>query len=67
MKENKVLKQIKTKLISNNALVTKADKGNTVVLIDKDEYLSKVNEFIVINNTIMIQTDPTNRVCQSFE
>ena len=43
MKENKTLKQIKTKLIDNNALITKADKGKTVVVIDRDEYTSKVN------------------------
>ena len=37
-------------LIDNNALITKVVKGNTVVLIDKDEYTSKVNKFIVNNN-----------------
>ena len=43
LKENKTLKQIKTKMIDNNALITKADKENTVVIIDRDEYLSLIH------------------------
>ena len=31
----------------------------TVVIIDRDEYTSKVNEFILNNNIVMIQMDPT--------
>ena len=59
VKENKILKQLKTKLNDNNALVMKADKGNTIVIIDKDEYTLKVNEFIKNNNITMVQIDPT--------
>ena len=57
--EIKTLKQIKNKLSDNNAFITKADKGNTIVVMDKDQYTLKVNDFINNNNIEMIQVDPT--------
>ena len=41
--EFKTLKKIKTKLIDNNARITKADKGNTLVVIDNDTYTQTVS------------------------
>ena len=37
MNEIKTLKQIKEKLSNNDALITKADKGNTIVIMDKNQ------------------------------
>ena len=54
------LKKIKTKLIDNNARITKADKGHTLVVIDNDTYTQKVNEFISDNNIKVLNSDPTD-------
>ena len=43
--ELRILNQIKDKLHENKALITKADKGNSVVIIYKDEYVQKVKNF----------------------
>ena len=50
-KERKTLVNLKKKLTDNHALVTKADKGNTVVIMDTNTYNEidvlrmKLNEF----------------------
>jgi hypothetical protein len=44
--EKKVLNQIKKKLISNKAIISKADKGNSIVIIYQDDYDQKVLNFI---------------------
>lgn len=57
--DRKNLLSIKEKLNSNNAFVTKADKGNTVVVMYKDEYDIKVRQFLEDNNIIPLEKDPT--------
>ena len=38
--------KLKNKIKKNDIIVTKADKGNTMVLLRKDEYIKKTEEFI---------------------
>jgi len=57
-KERQIIHKIKNKLILNKAIITKADKGNTVVIIYQQEYQNKIRDFIVNNNLITIN-DPT--------
>jgi hypothetical protein len=47
--ETTLIKSIKQKLIQNNAMATKADKGNTLVIIYINEYDQKIQEFIADN------------------
>ena len=42
----KDLQRLNRKLKENNILHIKADKGNSVVLIEKQEYINKINKFI---------------------
>ena len=49
-KEDKILKQRKGKLLKNTAFVTKADKGNSIVILYQDDYNTKVEDFISNNN-----------------
>jgi hypothetical protein len=42
-------------------MVTKADKGKTVVIIDKNIYIQKVENFLTDNNFIQLTQDPTNK------
>ena len=39
----------------------KADKGNAIVIINKEDYLSKTLDFINKNKFIKIKKDPTDK------
>ena len=60
-KHAKNIKNIKQKLTDNNAIITKSDKGNTVVIINQQEYIQKSLDFIKDNNIKIIQSDPTKK------
>ena len=55
------LKNIKKKLKLNNAIITKADKGNTVVVMNQSSHQEKVYKFIENNNIKKVQHDPTEK------
>ena len=50
----------------NNALITKADKGHTLVIIHNDTYTQKVHKFISDNNIEIIKFDPTDSYVRSL-
>ena len=60
-KEYSTIKSIHKKLNQHNAMITKADKGKTTVIINKEEYNNKVMEFLLENNFKQINKDPTNK------
>ena len=66
-KERQVLHSMKNKLQSNNAVITKADKGNTIVVTYQQEYHNKIKDFIVKNNLVNINNDPTKTFKRKFE
>ena len=45
-----------SKLINNNARIVKADKGNTLVIVDTVSYNVKVHDFI---SNKLLKSDPT--------
>ena len=49
-RQDKTAKLIKDKLIKNKAMVAKADKGNSTVILYSDDYTQKVNDFIFCGN-----------------
>ena len=53
------MKSLRNKLKQNNIVVMKADKSKTLVLIDKQQGIQKVEDFLETNNITKIQTDPT--------
>ena len=53
------LKTIKSKLEKNDAIISKADKGDTLVVMQKRDYTQKVFDFINNNNIKKIDRDPT--------
>lgn len=59
--EMKIIKQIKQKLIDENCIISKADKGQTLIIIPKTDYNNKVLDFIKANNITEIDSDPTNK------
>ena len=54
----KTLQNVKRKLKNNNIIHVKADKGNGLVLINKNEYINKTLEFIKENNFTEIKKKP---------
>jgi hypothetical protein len=56
--EKRILRNLKVKLELNNACVTSADKGKTVVVISRSDYSEKISQFINDNKFEKINTDP---------
>lgn len=59
--EIKISKSIRQKITDGNAVVTKADKGNTVVILDKTEYDTKIEHFLTVNKIQKLNSDPTSK------
>jgi hypothetical protein len=53
------LKQIKQKITNNNAMISRADKGKTTVIIYTHDFNDKVHNFLSENNFRMIQNPTT--------
>jgi hypothetical protein len=64
--EIKTVNQIKKKLADAEAMVTEADKGNSMVIIYKNEYNNKVHDFIDKNNFQQAPHDPTKKLKRSI-
>lgn len=56
-----VAKSIQQKSKLNNLIFTKADKGNTVIALTKDDYVLKTKNFIESSNFEILKKDPTNK------
>jgi uncharacterized protein (AIM24 family) len=48
--EHHLMKNIKKKIEQNQSIITKADKDNTIVILYKEDYNSKVEEYITNNS-----------------
>jgi len=57
--ESKIIQNIKTKLNDNNAMITRADKGNSLVILPTEQYENKVEQFIQSNNFLTSKSNPT--------
>lgn len=60
-REQMQIRKLKKKIKDNNIMLTKADKGNAVVVIEKEEYVKKGIEFISNENYEEIKYDYTNK------
>lgn len=50
LKQCSLLESISLKMKNNILIVTKADKGNCTIIMNKIEYIDKTEEFLVTNN-----------------
>jgi uncharacterized UBP type Zn finger protein len=57
--ESQAIKSIRTKLKDNGAMITCADKGNSVVILLTTQYESKKEEFVQTNNFQISMVNPT--------
>jgi hypothetical protein len=58
--ERGIIKGVRNKLNQYDALVTKADKGQSIIIIKRAEYNDKVQEFLSNNNFQTTHKNPTN-------
>jgi len=61
MKKEKNINEIKEKLTDNKAVVSKADKGNSIIITYKEEYHNKVVNFVSNNNFTNTKSDLTKK------
>jgi hypothetical protein len=54
-----VIRNIKQKVESNNLIVTQADKGKTIVILQKQMYDQYIQDFLNLNNFVPLPQDPT--------
>lgn len=59
--ENQAIKTIQQKIKRDNLTVTKADKGNCLVILNKKDYVKKVEEFLTNKEFTKITKDPTTK------
>jgi hypothetical protein len=59
--EKHTIQSIKNKLQFNKALITKKDKGNTIVITYQQDYCKKIEGFIGKNNLLILNNDSTKR------
>ena len=57
--ETKLIKSVQAKPQENNAMITRAAKGNSIVILPTD-YENKIKKFISDNNFHAVTTGPTN-------
>jgi len=57
--EAKVINSIQRKLKDDDALITRADKGNSIVILPTHQYETKLQDFLRNNDFHTITTDPT--------
>jgi len=52
---------------NDNIILTRADKGNITVALDRNNYINKINEMLSDNNTYMkVKKDPTKRIIDNL-
>jgi uncharacterized protein (UPF0335 family) len=56
----KLVSHINKKTEENNIILTKADKGNSIVAINKGDYVQKLEDVIITDKCEIINKDPTN-------
>lgn len=56
-----IIKSIKQKMLVNNIILTRADKGGSTVLMNKQEYVNKVGDFIYKERIQRLSKDPTSK------
>jgi len=59
-KEHSIIQGLRKKIASNNGVVVKADKGNTVVLMERDTYDQKMMKFLESSGAIKVPQSKFN-------
>ena len=62
-----ILKSINNKLATGKAMIARADKGRTTIVMYTNEYTSKVQSFLRENNFHTLQKDPTKKYHRTLQ
>jgi hypothetical protein len=65
-RQSYILKNINSKLIKEDAMIVKADKGKTCVIIRTSDYTNKIQSFLDNNNFQKLPRDPTDKYQKSI-
>jgi len=57
--ESKISRSIKTKLNDSRAMITRADEGNSLVILPTAHYENQIEQFIQSSNFLTSKTNPT--------
>ena len=60
--EELTVRSIQKKVKENNLSVTRADKGNSIVILTQDQYNNKVQDFLNKEKPVLLKKDPTEKV-----
>ncbi|XP_074029443.1 uncharacterized protein [Leptinotarsa decemlineata] len=58
-RESKIAKSIKQKVKDNEVIFTRADKGRTVIALNKKDYIGKTLDFLNSGSYEILRNDPT--------
>jgi hypothetical protein len=64
---SQVLRSIKEKLTNEDLIISKADKGNSVIILDKVSYISKCDNVLEDTSFVILPRDPTDRFQKSVK
>jgi hypothetical protein len=59
--EKNIINQTKGKLTTHIATISRADKGNSIVILYQNDYNTKVTGFLDSNNFTIENKDPTSK------
>lgn len=54
----RIIKSILHKIKDNDIVITKADKGNCLVILNKIDYINKVESYLILNNFTCLTNNP---------
>lgn len=57
--DTRIYRSLQNKIQQNDLVVSKADKGNTVVILERNSYIQKVNDVIQGSDFEKLRSDPT--------
>lgn len=58
---DKSLKSLRTNISNNNLIISKADKGNCIVVLDRVAYVDKVTDFLQNGDFTLLNNNPTQK------
>lgn len=58
--ERRTIENIKRKLNNNYAIVARADKGNSIIVMFRNDYMKRIDNFTSSNQFDVVNTDSTN-------
>ena len=59
--DNKTLISLKNKITTKDLIISKADKGQTITILNRIDYIKKIDDFISTSGAEILKLDPTDK------